>query len=193
MIVANNSVCDEPSPMVTMIVPVGMPSIRKTLKYIRLVPLMKMTSTQSTANWRKHKLSGGPIPLGCHIFAWATTANLVVSHRSVSLKYDLTWYDMIILGMKFCDVLWFYTSLNIWHVIVTGNLSWLTQCDDEYASIKYFEHSFASKSCDREHNAVSIWNKWQQYFQEQVTVHQKQNENVPNTVRAGCNKTTSCA
>ncbi len=55
-----------PSPMVTMIVPVGMPSTRKTLKYIRLVPLMKMTSIQSTAIWRKHKSSGGLTLLGCH-------------------------------------------------------------------------------------------------------------------------------
>ena len=41
--------------------------------------------------------------------------------------------------------------------VVNGVFSWLTQCDDQDASIKYFEHSsFASKPCKSKHNAVSI-------------------------------------
>ncbi len=81
-----------PSPMVTMIVPVGMPSTRKTLKYIKLVPLMKMTSIQSTAIWRKHKLSGGCF---CLVVTWVNESQLQIwlFPREV-FHWNMTWLDV---------------------------------------------------------------------------------------------------
>ncbi len=75
----------------------------------------------------------------------------------------------------------FVLAWNAWHVIVKINFSWLTQCDDQDASIKYFEHSsFASKPCKSKHNAVSIWNQSEEYFQEQITTYHQQDRSILN-------------
>ncbi len=81
---------DEPSPMVTMIVPVGIPSTRKTLKYIRLVPLMKMTSIQSTTVWRTQKWSDKSILCDCHMRYEPQLEN---SSREV-FYWNMTWLDV---------------------------------------------------------------------------------------------------
>ncbi len=88
-------------------------------------------------------------------------------HRDDRSTTKCSAFTVTILAMNFCISTFgvFCWAWPAWCTCVKWNLSWLTQCDDQDSSIKHFEHSsFASKPCKSNHNAVSIWDKSQQYF-----------------------------